>query len=224
MERAMKCAVHSDVDATGFCRNCGRALCPQCTRDDRGALYCEPCLAAVMGGPQPVSAGFAPGAASAAPGVLAAPVAVAVPPPGDSRPAVATVLGFIPGLGAVYNGEYIKALIHVIVFASLIAAMAADLPGSFEAFVIVVFIAFCCYMPVDAYRVAKSRSTGEAAPYDLVRGPGSKPIGAFVLIGLGILLLLANFGLLERDWFAKVWPVGLVGLGIWLLWDQLKGR
>ena len=79
-------------------------------------------------------------------------------------------------------------------------------------------------MPVDAYRVAKSRSTGEAAPPDLLRGPGSKPIGAFVLIALGALLLLANFGLLERDWFAKAWPIGLVALGVWLLWDQLRGR
>lgn len=210
----MKCAVHSDVDATGFCRNCGRALCPQCTRDVRGALYCEHCHAAVMGGPQP---GAAASAATAA-------IPVAVPPPGDSRPAVATVLGFIPGLGAVYNGEYIKALVHVIVFASLIAAMNAEIPNSFFAFVIVVFVAFCCYMPVDAYRVAKSRSIGEGAPPDLVRGPGNKPIGAFVLIGLGILLLLANFGLLERDWFAKAWPIGLVALGVWLLWDQLKGR
>lgn len=211
----MKCAVHPDVDATGYCRNCGRALCPQCTRDVRGALYCEPCFGAVFSASHPAVAGTAAGPA-------VGPVTATIPPPpGDSRPAVATVLGFIPGLGAVYNGEYIKAVIHVIVFASLIAAMAADLPSSFQAFVIVVFVAFCCYMPVDAYRVAKSRSTGEVAPPDLVHGPGRKPIGAFVLIGLGILLLLANFGLLERDWFAKAWPIGLVVLGGWLLWDHL---
>ncbi|HTU35140.1 MAG TPA: DUF5668 domain-containing protein [Candidatus Acidoferrum sp.] len=213
----MKCAVHPDVEATGYCRNCGRALCPQCTRDVRGALYCESCLGSILQVPQPAAAGFA-----GSPTTVAGPAVV--PPPTDSRPAIATVLGFVPGLGAVYNGEYIKALIHVIVFASLIAAMAADLPNSFQAFIIVVFIAFCCYMPVDAYRVAKSRSTGEAAPPDLVRGPGSKPLGAFVLIALGVLLLLANFGLLERDWFGKAWPIGLVALGVWLLWDQLKGR
>ena len=40
----MNCAVHSNVEATGFCRNCGKALCPECTRDVGGALYCEPCL------------------------------------------------------------------------------------------------------------------------------------------------------------------------------------
>jgi Domain of unknown function (DUF5668)/B-box zinc finger len=197
----MKCAVHAEAEATGFCRNCGKALCPQCTREVRGALYCEQCLSGMLGGP--------PAAPSHA---------------GDSRPTIAAVLGFIPGLGAVYNGEYLKALVHVVVFASLIAAMAADLASSFQAFVIVSFVAFCCYMPVDAYRVAKARSVGEAAPPDLIEGPGRKPIGAIVLIGLGVLLLLANFGLLEREWFAKAWPVGLIVLGVWVLMDKLKGQ
>jgi len=196
----MKCAVHAEADATGFCRNCGKALCPQCTHELRGALYCEQCSAGIVA-PQP---------------------AATVPPPTDSRPAIAAVLGVIPGLGAVYNGQYVKALIHVVVFASLIAAVAADIPSSFLAFVIVSFIAFCCYMPVDAYRVAKAHSAGEATPPDLLQGAGRKPIGAVVLIGLGVLILLANFGLLERDWFAKAWPIGLVVLGGWLLFDRLK--
>jgi hypothetical protein len=197
----MKCAVHPEAEATGFCRNCGKPLCAQCTREVRGALYCEQCLS----------------------GMLAGPHAAAAARTGDSRPAIAATLGIIPGLGAVYNGEYVKALIHVVVFASLIAAMAADLASSFQAFVIVSFVAFCFYMPVDAYRVAKARSTGEPAPPDLMQGPGRKPIGAIVLIGLGVLILLGNFGLLEREWFAKAWPVGLIVLGVWVLMDRMKG-
>jgi hypothetical protein len=200
----MKCAVHTEADATGFCRHCGKAMCPQCTREVRGALYCEDCLSGMLAGPQGVG--------------------VALPPPTDSRAGTAAALGFIPGLGAVYNGEYIKALVHVVIFASLIAAMASDISDSLRGFVIAAFVAFCCYMPVDAYRVAKAKSTGEAAPPDLMPGAGRKPIGAIVLIGIGVLLLLANFGLLERDWFAKVWPIGLVVLGAWLLMDRLKGK
>jgi len=198
----MKCAVHTEAEATGFCRNCGKPLCPQCTREVRGALYCEQCLSGMLAGPQAAAAAH----------------------PGDSRPGIAATLGVIPGLGAVYNGEYIKALIHVVMFASLIAAMAADLESSLKAFVIVSFIAFCFYMPVDAYRVAKAHGAGEAAPPDLMQGPGRKPIGAIVLIGVGVLLLLANFGLLEREWFAKSWPVGLIVLGVWVLMDRIKGQ
>lgn len=198
----MKCAVHAEADSTGFCRNCGKPICAQCTREVHGALYCESCLAGLLSGTQP-------------------PV---LPPPGSSRAGTAAALGIIPGLGAIYNGEYIKGLIHVVIFASLIAAMASDISDSLRAFVIVSFIAFCFYMPVDAYRVAKARNEGMAAPPDLVQGAGRKPIGAIVLIGIGVLLLLANFGLLERDWFAKVWPIGLVVLGAWLLMDRLKGQ
>lgn len=209
----MKCAVHTETDATGFCRNCGKALCAQCTREVHGALYCESCLAGVLSGSGAVAA--------PAPGV---PGVILPPPAGDSRPGTAAALGFIPGLGAVYNGEYIKALIHVVIFASLIAAMASDINGSLLAFVIVAFVAFCCYMPVDAYRVAKSRSTGEVPPADLVHGPGRKPIGAVVLIGIGVVLLAANFGLLREDWFSKTWPIALVALGAWLLKDRLAGK
>ncbi|HKN59723.1 MAG TPA: B-box zinc finger protein [Candidatus Acidoferrales bacterium] len=198
----MKCAVHTEADATGFCRHCGKALCPQCTREVHGALYCENCLGGMLAGPQ--------GAA-------------ALPPATDSRAGTAAALGFIPGLGAIYNGEYIKALIHVLIFASLIAGMASDIPDALRAFVIVLFIAFCFYMPMDAYRVAKARSAGEAPPPDLMPGAGRKPIGAIVLIGIGVLLLLANFHLLDQEWIGKLWPVALVAVGAWLLADRLKG-
>jgi len=36
----MRCAVHSDVDAVGYCRNCGKAMCSACVRQVRDVLYC----------------------------------------------------------------------------------------------------------------------------------------------------------------------------------------
>lgn len=195
----MKCATHTDVDASGFCRNCGKPLCAQCTREVRGALYCEECIATMLGAPQ-------------APQL----------PKEDSRPGTALALGFIPGLGAVYNGEYIKALIHVVIFAGLIAALSADLNSAIQAFCIVGMIAFYFYMPIEAYRVAKARRLGEPEPPGLVAGEGQKPIGAIVLIGLGVLFLLGNFGLLREEWFGKIWPLGLIALGVWVLMNRMK--
>ena len=37
--------------------------------------------------------------------------------PGAS-PGLAFLLGFIPGVGAIYNGQYVKGLIHVVVLGS----------------------------------------------------------------------------------------------------------
>ena len=112
----MKCAVHTDREATGYCRNCGKALCPECTREVRGALYDEDCLAGLLAAP--LAAGGPGGAGSV---------------PTETNPALAATLGFIPGLGAVYNGEYVKALIQVVIFGGLIAAtFHSDTPGGLQ--------------------------------------------------------------------------------------------
>jgi hypothetical protein len=200
----MKCAVHADVDATGYCRNCGKALCPVCSRDVRGALYCEPCLAGMV-------------APTQAPPPWQ-------PPRGGPNPGAAAGLGFIPGLGAVYNGEYIKALIHVFIFASLIAAQNSDVPGGYHAFLGIALGCFYFYMPIDAYRVAKAREEGKLEPSSFLEGEGRKPVGAIILIGLGVFLLLANAGLFRWDWLAQGWPVLLIGLGVWMLADRWKRK
>jgi len=197
----MNCAVHTDVEATGYCRQCGKALCPACTRDVRGALYCESCLAGIVIAPAAAPSG---GAAHA------------------GHPGTALALGFIPGLGAVYNGEYIKALIHVVIFGGIIAALNTDLPGSYDAFLGIALGCFYFYMPIEAYRVAKARQMGAPQPPDLVEGSGRKPLGAIILIGLGLLFLLANFGFLQRQWIIRAWPAGLIVLGVWILMDRIR--
>ncbi|MGA8145626.1 MAG: B-box zinc finger protein [Candidatus Acidiferrales bacterium] len=204
----MTCAVHADRDATGYCRNCGKALCPECTREVRGALYCEECLAGLLAAPL----------AAAGPGAAAAAAAAAK---ADTNPGLAATLGFIPGLGAVYNGEYVKGLVQVLVFGGLIALISSDIPGSYVAFLSIALACFYCYMPIDAYRVAKAHRMGQAEPGELVGGKSGRPIGAFLLILIGVLFLLSNFGLLQTDWIEKAWPIGLIGLGGWLVWDRM---
>lgn len=207
----MKCAAHAEVEATGYCRNCGKAMCPECTRDVRGALYCESCLAGVVAA-GPAQAAGQPAAKS------------------DANPKLAAALGFIPGLGAVYNGEYVKALIQVLIFGGLIAVHngdMSDMNSGSMAFIHTALACFYFYMPIDAYRVAKARSKGQAVSSEpLTEGTtrSGKPIGAYVLIFLGVMFLLANFGLLNEDWIAKAWPLGLIGLGGWLLWDRMSKK
>ena len=198
----MKCAVHTEVDATGYCRNCGKPLCPACARDVRGALYCETCLAGLISAPP-----AGPGSAGTGP-----------------HPGTALALGFIPGLGAVYNGEYVKALIHVLVFAGLIAAESSNIPDAYHAFLGLAIGCFYLYMPIEAYRTAKARQAGELAPGPLEMAEGRRPLGAIILIALGVFLLLANFGLFEWEWLAKGWPVGLIFLGVWILVERMKRK
>jgi hypothetical protein len=67
------------------------------------------------------------------------------------------LLGFIPGVGALYNGEYKKAGIHVAVF--LVLSMLVNaVSGSFRESLSWVRIAFFFYMAFDAYHTAQKKS------------------------------------------------------------------
>ena len=213
----MKCAVHSDVDAVGYCRNCGKAMCSTCVRPVRDVLYCEDCLASLMGIP---GAG-APGVAASAPGML--------PPPAPSarsggNPGVAFVLGLFPGLGAVYNGEYNKALIHIVVFIAMIVGANSD-PGDAAETVLGLLIAgFILYMGFDAMRVAKARSLGETPPDPLENWSKNRPVGPIILIGLGVLFLLNNFNWLPFWRIGRLWPLVLIGVGVLMFRNRLERR
>ena len=111
----MNCAVHNQTPAVGYCRNCGKALCEMCRRDVRGVIYCEDCLAARVGLPPAVAVQADPQAQATA----------HAPVPGAPNPAIAALLAaIIPGVGAMYCGEFLRALIHVAVLAGSITLLA----------------------------------------------------------------------------------------------------
>ncbi|HEV2021077.1 MAG TPA: B-box zinc finger protein [Terriglobales bacterium] len=197
----MNCAIHPEVAGTAFCRTCGKSLCEECKRDVRGVIYCEECIAARLAG--------------TAPGVGA---------PGAGNPVLAALLGLIPGVGAMYNGQFGKGLVHVVIFAVLVTL--AD-SGQYEPLWGILIMFFFFYQVFDAYRTAKARLLGQPVPDDplgLSRGlwgPGESagsfshvPTGAIVLIGLGVLFLLSNAGLFHWNWIGKLWPLILIALGI----------
>ena len=143
----MNCAVHSNIPASAYCRTCGKALCEDCKRDVKGVIFCQDCLAARLEGTVPAGAALPPGAV--------VPPAV---PEGTPNPAVALVLGFIPGVGAFYNGQFAKGFIHVVIFAILIKL--TDVVGMFG----ILIAAWYFYMIFDAYKTAKARQMGLPPP------------------------------------------------------------
>ena len=204
----MNCAVHTEHEAVGYCRNCGKALCAACTRTVRDVLYCEDCLAAVMGHAAP------PAATVAAPAALP-------PAASGSNPAVAFILGFFPGLGAIYNGEYNKGLIHILVFAALVTGLSTITNENLEPVLGLSLAGFIFYMAFDAMRTAQARRAGQAAPDPLETWGKEKPIGAILLIVLGALFLLTNFGWFPWDRLGQLWPLILIVAGILMLRKRL---
>ena len=272
----MDCVNHSGVPATAFCQNCGKALCANCVRNGAGGqILCEPCWTAWQNVPNPFVA----------------------PPAGGPNPSAAAVLGLIPGVGAMYNGQYFKGLIHVVIFVVIISITTHF--GLFGLFI----PAWILYQSFEAYHTAKAMrdgtpipdplglnevgnwlnlggkppyppqtpfQTGPAAAGNPVSGnpgpaaaaPGGypppygvpqppygtpyqapyqaqpftptgqpmdpvpppqalwrrkEPIGAIVLIGLGLLFLLGQLDEIGSVIFKFSWPLLLIGLGVWLV-------
>lgn len=238
----MNCAVHNQTQAVAYCRTCGKALCEECKREVMGAIYCEPCIAARLQG--------IPG--TTAPGATIAPPPPA--PPGAPNPVIAGLLGFVPGVGAMYNGQFVKAFAHVLIFVMLIIA-ASNISGVFG--VLIGFFVF--YMAFEAYKTAEAKRHGLPAPDPLgldrmfgiqesqqihstsvpsvgnatayppitpqsqplqVEPPPPRdntPIGAIVLIALGVIFLLDNLQILRMH---HLWPLFLIGIGLWIAYKR----
>jgi Domain of unknown function (DUF5668)/B-box zinc finger len=233
----MNCANH-DAAAVAFCRTCGKPLCGTCTRDVRGVIYCEPCLAARLDSTTP-AAGFTP--------VVTPPPAqtgyqqfmdpsLGVPglglkvPPGPTsgpNPTVAGILaGFFPfGVGAVYCSQYAKGLAHLVIFVLMIVGLSSNVPWFVDVVLGISMGFFYFYQIIDAVRTARALQLGQPVPdpFGLSQtfGVGEKvdaskvPLGAVVLIGLGVLFLLHTVGLFEFG-IGHFWPLILIALGGWI--------
>src|SRR5579862_3462696 len=110
----MNCINHPDVPAIAYCRSCGKALCESCQHLADGTVFCAEHV--------PVAAASE---AASSPYTAPAPAVVQVPDAGAS-PGLAFLLGLIPGVGAIYNGQYVKGLINVVVLGLLIAIVSSE--------------------------------------------------------------------------------------------------
>jgi hypothetical protein len=220
----MNCANHPDIEKVAFCRTCGKPLCANCTRAVHGVIYCESCLAARLEGVQPNVAPPVAGFVPASP--MAAPVAGAGP-----NPALAGVLaGFFPfGVGAVYTGQYAKGLAHLVIFTLLI--LGASTGSEAMATVCGLGIAgFYFYQIIDSVRSARALQLGQAPPDPFGLGTtfsggerldvSKAPVGALILIGLGVIFLLHTLDIWNFS-AHRIWPLVLIGIGGFLLMRRL---
>jgi len=225
----MNCATHSNTAAVAYCRTCGKPLCAACTREVRGTIFCENCLAdRLTGAVAPQSTIVPPSPPAGPPAAQAMPVPPVAPayPSSGPNPALAGILaGFFPfGVGAVYAGQYAKGLAHLVIFSMLIWGVSSVGHGLEPLFGLGIGF-FYVYQIIDAVRTAHAVQAGQPVPdpFGLAQsfGAGERmdaskvPMGALVLIGLGVLFLLHTIGVFEFG-FHHFWPFILIFLGGWL--------
>jgi hypothetical protein len=140
-------------------------------------------------------------------------------------PGLAFVLGLLPGVGAIYNGQYAKGLIHALVFGLLITLTAHGGGEGSEALFGLMIFAWYSYMAFEAYHTAKKRQLGE--PVDefssILPLRGNRfPVAPVVLILLGVLFLLNNLDLVRMRDIVRFWPLFLIGIGVYMLWARIS--
>jgi hypothetical protein len=226
----MNCINHPEVAAKLACSKCLRPFCSQCLVRVGDEEICLDCFA------QKPTQSALPGASNASPtsSTQSAPLSSSQPtvPPVSNASSTATIgspgiafgLGFIPGVGAIYNGEYLKAFVHVLIFGFLISISNSRNIGSFEPLFGLMTTAFYFYMPIEAYHTAKRRLL-EASGYQVetpVRDSRKEALWTGTLLTImGCLLFLNELvhGFLEQ--ILKFWPVVLIGFGIYRIREYL---
>jgi hypothetical protein len=204
----MNCYMHTDQEATSYCRSCGRPLCGACQKTAQGTVYC-PEHAPAVAAEQPLPHHAAP--------------------PASISPGLAFLLGLIPGVGAIYNGQYAKGVVHVVILGTLISILSSGAAGGFEPLFGLLTALWFFYMAFEAYHTASKRLRGE--PVDEfsslipLRSPtAGSTLTAVALILLGGLFLLMN---VKPEWtrvIFRLWPLALIAAGFWMLLARWRDR
>jgi len=194
----MKCAYHPAVDSLEFCSTCSKALCTECSHQIKGKVFCQDCL--VRGAEWASSV-----------------KELRLPTDAPKR---AAALSLIPGMGAVYNGEYQKAITQFATFAALVI-MGDNVNGvfGFGAFVFLIFTMF------DSYRVAEAHLRMRLESKQVAQSPAKdRTVAAWgiILIILGILFLAKNF--IRYDFLHRMWPLAFIALGAYIVYRALRDR
>lgn len=208
----MTAASEPPKPVTAYCRTCGKPLTEDTVRVAQGTVFCEE-HAPKPQPEQPVGSPYASHIATAANSGVS--------------PGMAFLVGLIPGVGAIYNGQYAKGVVHVLVLGLLISIISSSSTGGLEPLFGMLMAVFYFYMPFEAYHTARKRMLGESVEefsslVNIDPRRGASPVIPILLIIFGVLFLLNNLGWLYLAQVLRYWPVILIVAGGWMLYARLK--
>lgn len=203
----MYCVFHPTNAAATRCTGCGRSLCAACDHRIKALPYCEDCI--VRG----VDALRRP----VAPVIVQSPI---YPPVSSGGPSSvkATLLAFVPGLGAVYNRQNLKAVLHFVGTVGLIELGDVTNIGMFVFGGLVFFL----YTIIDANRSAKAIAAGVDVREDERRiqwlFARYRPVWGVALLVAALIAALSSLSVLPFGLsIVQIWAVMLFIAGTYLV-------
>ena len=229
----------TDTPSVAYCRACGKALTEEQQLKSQGTVYCAE--HAPKDSVAPEATATPAGESAAAPqsgtpndsGASPWTAPPSAPSPAkhattSASPGLAFLLGLIPGVGAIYNGQYAKGLLHVVIMGMMASVASSGDTGGLEWMIGMLLIVFPFYMAFEAYHTAMRREKGlpvdEFSSILPIHGgaQGTIPVGPVVLIGAGIIFLLHNLEILRISRLMRYWPVLLIALGVYMIYARLS--
>jgi hypothetical protein len=205
----MNCVFHPNSPANVRCSACERVICPACDHRIKGIPCCQDCIVAGI-------ETLRRNAGSRRR------IFNSIGRQEEKYPLIALLLGLVPGLGAAYNGQNIKALSHFLAVVGLwvladIFGMPLEIAFGFGG------AGFYFYSIYDAFQSAQRLRRGEDASIDderlkLFLQQRMNLFGA-MLIGVGGLAML-NFWI--PNLLHRIWPVLLIIAGAYLVWSYYR--
>ncbi len=200
----MNCAFHPINPASARCSSCERPLCPACDHRIKGIPCCQDCIVIGIetlrrsGGGRPIAHQE------------------------EKSPLIALLLGLVPGVGAAYNGQNIKALTHFLAVVGLLVladifGMPLEIAFGFGS------AAFYFYSIYDAFQSAHcirrgEDLSGEEERLKMFMQQRMNIFGA-LLISVGALAIL---DFLIPHLLNRFWPVLLIVAGGYLLMSYYR--
>jgi TM2 domain-containing membrane protein YozV len=207
----MNCIFHPTNAASARCSACERAICPACDHRIKGFPCCQDCIVAGIETLRR-NAGVRIFNQSGR----------QIGRPEDKSPLIALLLGLMPGVGAAYNGQNIKALTHFLAVAGLWSL--ADIFDRLEIIFGLGGAGFYIYSIYDAFQSAQRLRRGEdiSGQDESLKTFLQQRMNLFgvLLIGVGALAML-NFWI--PTLIQRIWPILLIVAGAYLVWDYYRG-
>lgn len=151
--------------------------------------------------------------------------------PRRKSPILASLLSAMPGLGQIYVGYYQQGFINVLVVGSIIALLSRRVVWQLEPLLGIFLAFFWLYNVVDAGRRASFYNNTLAGltrvdipeDFSMPKGRGTLAGGA-ALVVFGLILFGHTMYRLSLDWLEQWWPMAIIGLGAYLVYQALVAR
>lgn len=140
----------------------------------------------------------------------------------DKSPSLAAFLSIFPGIGAIYNGNLIKGVTYMLLFAVLIVLSSNAHDPNVVVFALMI-AGFYIFQIIDSYNDAIKINQNVLTEENPA---GSKEdislFSAIVVLVIGIVFQMVNFELLTYRQVTRLWPLVLVAFGIKIVFNYFK--